>query len=71
YTLHHVKANGQSRPKVFKLTTRTLAGGEAIQIQKKHALRPVTTRRYYPGEHAVSVQVNGRVLGSINFELQT
>jgi 3-methyladenine DNA glycosylase AlkC len=71
YIVHHVKANGQTSPKVFKLTTRTLAGGEAIQIQKKHALRPVTTRRYYPGEHAVSVQVNGRVLGSINFELQT
>jgi 3-methyladenine DNA glycosylase AlkC len=70
YIVHHVKANGQTSPKVFKLTTRTLPGGETIQIQKAHSLRPVTTRRYYPGEHAISVQVNGRILGTVTFTLR-
>jgi len=69
YIIHHVKANGQTSPKVFKLTTRTLSGGEAVEIQKAHSFRPVTTRRYYPGEHGVSVQVNGRVLATIGFML--
>jgi 3-methyladenine DNA glycosylase AlkC len=69
YIVHHVKANGQTSPKVFKLTTRTLPAGEAVAIQKAHSFRPVTTRRYYPGEHGLSVQVNGRVLATTSFLL--
>lgn len=70
YIIHHVKANGQTSPKVFKLTTRTLPGGESVEIQKNHSFKPVTTRRYYPGEHGVSVQVNGRILATITFMLR-
>ena len=59
YVVHLMRANGQLTPKVFKLTRRTLAPGETVRITKKHSFRPVTTRRYYPGEHAIEVQVNG------------
>jgi 3-methyladenine DNA glycosylase AlkC len=69
YVVHLVKANGRSSPKVFKLTTRALAGGERLNIQRQHAVRPVTTRRYYPGEHRVEIQVNGRRLGQAAFQL--
>jgi len=59
YVVHLMRANGQLTPKVFKLTRRTLAPGETVRIAKKHSFRPVTTRKYYPGEHAIEVQVNG------------
>jgi 3-methyladenine DNA glycosylase AlkC len=59
YVMHLVRAKGQTTPKVFKLTKRTIAPGETIRITKKHSFAPVTTRRYYPGEHAVEVQING------------
>jgi 3-methyladenine DNA glycosylase AlkC len=70
YLVHFVKANGQTSPKVFKLSTRRLNGRESIHIQKKHALKPVTTRRYYPGEHRLEIQVNGELLGGQPFWLE-
>ncbi|MER6536046.1 DNA alkylation repair protein [Streptomyces sp900105755] len=59
YIVHHRKANGGQTGKTFKLTTRTLAPGERIQVTREHSFRPITTRRYYPGTHAISLQING------------
>ncbi len=70
YVVHFVKASGKTSPKVFKLSTRRLAGRESIQIERKHTIKPITTRRYYPGEHRVEVQVNGQILGGANFRLE-
>jgi 3-methyladenine DNA glycosylase AlkC len=70
YIVHFVKANGRTSPKVFKLTTRTLAPGQTTHIEKRHSLRPVTTRRYYAGEHRIAVQVNGAVVGEGAFVLE-
>ncbi|SNT18307.1 DNA alkylation repair protein [Rhodococcoides kyotonense] len=64
YVIHHVRANGTRSPKVFKLTTKSLPSGSRQQIVKSHSFRPITTRRYYPGEHLIEVQVNGHTLGS-------
>lgn len=69
YLVHYVKANGNTSPKVFKLTTRHLAPGETVTITKKHALRPVTTRVHYPGTHTLEIQVNGVNLGGGSFQL--
>jgi hypothetical protein len=70
YLIHFVKANGQTSPKVFKLSTRELSGRESIRIQRIHAIKPITTRRYYSGEHRIEIQVNGQVLGGGRFWLQ-
>ncbi|HEY9267459.1 MAG TPA: DNA alkylation repair protein, partial [Mycobacterium sp.] len=69
YAVHHRKANGGQAAKVFKLTTRTLAPGERITVSKEHSLRPITTRRYYPGLHAVDIRVNGIASERACFEL--
>ena len=69
YVVHHVKANGTLAPKVFKLTTRTLAAGESTTIGKRHSFKPISTRRYYPGEHALELQINGRTFGRSIFTL--
>ena len=70
YAVHHVKANGGTKPKVFKLKTLTLNPGETIEISKRHAFRNITTRQYYSGTHAVEVLVNGQSLGQCNFQLK-
>ncbi|MCC5036580.1 DNA alkylation repair protein [Streptomyces sp. WAC 00631] len=59
YIVHHRKANGGQTGKTFKLATRTLAPDERIQVTREHSFRPITTRRYYPGQHAISLQING------------
>ncbi len=70
YVVHHVKANGSTSPKVFKGWQLTLAPRESRVLTKKHSLRPITTRVYYPGEHRVDVQVNGRPVASAVFVLR-
>lgn len=69
YLVHYRKANGTLSPKVFKLTTATLAPGEGRTFTKSHAFRPMTTRVHHPGPHALEVQVNGVRSGLTAFEL--
>jgi 3-methyladenine DNA glycosylase AlkC len=71
YVVHHVRKNGRTLPKVFKLGSVDLGPGESRVLEKRHAVREVTTRRYYPGEHAVDLQVNGLVVAGGRFELVT
>ena len=70
YRLHFVKANGKTAPKVFKLKKAMLPAGETLRIEKRHAIRAISTRRYYPGRQRLEIQVNGRVLGGQDFELE-
>ena len=69
YVVHHRKANGKTSPKVFKWKAFKLAGGKSQKLSRKHAIRPITTRVYYPGTHHLEIQVNGEVFGRIDFEL--
>ncbi|MBZ0299500.1 MAG: DNA alkylation repair protein, partial [Anaerolineae bacterium] len=69
YILHLAGAKGKPRSKVFKLAKRTLAPGERTAIRKVHSFKPVTTRNYYPGPHAIEVQINGAVCGRVEFTL--
>ena len=69
FAVYYVKANGQSRSKVFKLKTLDLAAHETQRVGKNISLAEMTTRKHYPGIHRVDAILNGRaqVLGS--FEL--
>ena len=69
YKIHHQKANGQKTAKVFKWKNITLAKNESIFLTKKHPFKQITTRRYYSGEHAIELLVNGKSMGLISFEL--
>lgn len=70
YIVHFQKANGTLAPKVFKLTQKTLQPGERLHIEKSHTIRPITTRTYYPGEHAISIQINGTTYDCGRFALE-
>ena len=67
YVVYLMRANGRQTPKVFKLAKKEIAPGETIPIRKKHSFQPVTTRKYYPGQHAVEIQINGRRFGRRDF----
>jgi 3-methyladenine DNA glycosylase AlkC len=69
YIVHHTKANGAQAGKTFKLTTATLEAGEHLDLRREHSFRPVTVRRYYPGPHAIELQVNGAVRGRADFDV--
>lgn len=69
YAVHHVQADGQRRPKVFKGWAFSLAPGETRLLRKQHSMRPVTTRRYHAGRQALDLRVNGQVLAVAKFDL--
>lgn len=69
YAVHHVKANGSTSPKVFKGWALELPPRGMLRLEKRHAIRPITTRRYFSGRHRVTVQVNGRDVAEAAFEL--
>lgn len=69
FVVHYVKANGERRPKVFKLTQAQLQPGESLEICKKLSLAPMTTRRHYSGEHRVELLINGEAYALGSFDL--
>jgi hypothetical protein len=70
YVMHLVRAKGKQTPKVFKLTKKTLAPGETLHITKWYSFAPLSTRKYYPGEHAVEIQINGALFGRKEFVVE-
>ena len=69
FVMHFRKSNGKTAPKVFKLKKMKLAAGARAKIEKRFAIRPISTRKYYPGRQRPEIQVNGIVLGGADFEL--
>ncbi|WNG48197.1 DNA alkylation repair protein [Archangium minus] len=60
--VHFVKANGASRPKVFKVSTVDLVPGASSTLEKTVSLAALTTRQHYPGAHRVDALVNGAAI---------
>lgn len=69
YAVYFRRSNGQLSKKVFKISERIYATGEKCAVTRKQSFRPITTRRYYPGAHQVSVLVNGAEKVIKGFEL--
>jgi 3-methyladenine DNA glycosylase AlkC len=70
YLVHFLKANGTQTPKVFKLSQKTLQPGQTITINRRHGIKPITTRKYYPGIQTFQPQVNGVLFGKVDMLLQ-
>ena len=56
-----VKASWRTTLKVFKITEGSFAPGELREFDRKHPFRDFTTRKHHPGEHRLSILVNGEV----------
>ncbi len=69
YLLHFRKSNGYLSAKVFKWKTLHLGPHDEMTLKRSHAIRPITTRRYYSGEQAISLRINGQDYGMETFRL--
>lgn len=69
YIIHYQKANNKLSPKVFKLKVLELKPKEAFTLKKNHSLKPVTTRKHYAGLHKLEIQVNGKILATVEWHL--
>jgi hypothetical protein len=59
FAVHFVKANGETRPKVFKLRKVDLPAFVRTRLGGSVSFRDMTTRRHYPGRHRVDLIING------------
>mgnify|MGYP000208565667 CR=1 FL=1 len=68
FVIDFVKASGKTSGKVFKI-----AEGEYDQSSKRIAkyfsFKPISTRKYYTGEHAISIVINGDKVATQSFIL--
>jgi 3-methyladenine DNA glycosylase AlkC len=69
YVVHFVKANGQTRPKVFKFAKLSLPAGMAVDLSGKVSFADLTTRKHYPGLHKLAAQINGKEYALAQFHL--
>lgn len=69
YIIYHKKANGKKTPKVFKWTKKIISNQKLLQIEKKHLIKKISTRKYYQGEHEIHLQINGNIVAKEKFEL--
>jgi 3-methyladenine DNA glycosylase AlkC len=71
YVVHFVKSNGKTSPKVFKIKIVDLQPSNSVKIKKVQSFRPISTRKHYPGRHAVEIKVNGVAYGQLSFLLSS
>ncbi|MCC9599064.1 DNA alkylation repair protein [Stieleria sp. JC731] len=70
YVIDFVKSNGGRAGKVFKIGVTDLKRGATKSFSKRHKLHAnATTFTLYPGTHQLSVQINGKIFQSVEFEL--
>lgn len=69
YAVFYPRQQGKYLRKVFKLNTTVINAADSLLINKTLSFKPITTRRYYAGQHRIELLVNGRVIQSQTFEL--
>ncbi len=70
YVIRFHRPDGREGRKVFKLKQAVVPAGGSLDLSKRHVLKGnATTFKLHPGPHAIEVQVNGRVLGQVAFDL--
>jgi len=66
YAIDFLKANGKQHRKVFKISESDYVEPQK-RVSRCHSFRVISTRKHYPGEHALVVIVNGVVLSRLDF----
>ena len=72
YSIDFVKANGKTKPKVFKIKKCVIKSGEVIHVTKNHRLRgDATTFTLRPGVHSLTLLINGSKYNTAEFVITT
>ncbi|MCL2406546.1 MAG: DNA alkylation repair protein [Defluviitaleaceae bacterium] len=69
YAVDFVKANGRLSRKIFQISESNMKADEIRKYSKNHSFADLSTRKHYPGTHAVTLIVNGVERGTLKFEV--
>jgi len=70
YAIDFVKANGKQSRKIFQISEIMLKANEKKLYEKTHSFVDLSTRKHYPGIHAIALIVNGVQQGILEFEVR-
>lgn len=68
FVIDFVKATGNKAPKIFKISEGNYQE-QTRKISKNFSFKPISTRKYYPGTHKLTIVVNGQKTVEQEFEL--
>jgi len=68
FIIEFMKANGKLAGKIFKIS-EGLYSGKNKQINKYFSFKLISTRKYYLGEHKISIVINGDKIKTASFQL--
>lgn len=69
YGIYYQMSNGALSRKIYKISEKEYAGNTVTQISRKHSFRVITTRKFYPGLHQITLIINGKECERLNFKL--
>lgn len=69
YRVEYIKKSGGTSPKVFFITENEFEPNREYVFNKKISFVNRTVRTHYPGEHKITILVNGTEAGSVNLLL--
>lgn len=69
YGLWYLKKNGSHSRKVFKISEKNIEGKARINVERRQSFKIITTRTFYPGQHHLSLIINGIELQKLPFSL--
>lgn len=69
YKVAFVKANRTTSNKVFQLSEFTLAANAQKHFKRKQWFKELSTRKHYPGEHKITVVINGDEKSEVSLSL--
>ncbi len=70
YIISFKKKNGSLAGKIFKISEGFFKDAEK-HIKKKYSFKKISTRKYYPGTHKISIIINGFEVAEKEFQLLT
>jgi 3-methyladenine DNA glycosylase AlkC len=69
YGVYYVKANGSTSRKLFKITENTYTPDKKVDFNRTLRFHDMTTRKHYPGQHKITVVINGKEYGETSLKL--
>ena len=70
WVMHYARPTGRASSKVFKGKEIVLPAGETFEWEKSFSMKPRSTRSLHARRHRLEVQINGKVVSGVDFDLE-
>jgi 3-methyladenine DNA glycosylase AlkC len=69
YSVDYLTSTGKISTKIFRIKEGVFEKDESVSIRKRLLFKDLTTRKHFPGKHAITILINGRKERTGKFEV--